>query len=298
LGTDNKGKAGRMTFAVLGTGLMGYATAERLLSLGHTVWVYNRTRSRAEPLQENGAHITGTPEEAIREADAVIVLVTDAPAIEAVLFANPSSDFSHKTVLQMATIAPEESKAFRSRVTAAGGEYLEAPVLGNKHHARTGALIVMVGAEPETFHRWEDLFRQLGEHLYHTGPVGTATAMKLALNQLIASLTAGFGLSLQFVRKQGADLDQFMDMVRNSALYAPQYDKKLPGILEGDYSDPNFATRHLLKDINLMIRASQAEDLEVAALDGVRTIVERAIRKGFGESDYSSLVEGIVPEDA
>lgn len=287
-----------MTFGVLGTGLMGYATAERLLSLGYTVWVYNRTRSKAEPLGELGAHIAGTPGEAIREADAVVVLVTDAPAIEAVLFAENDPDLKQKTILQMATIAPEESRALRVRVNEAGGEYLEAPVLGNKHHAKEGQLIVMVGAEDRAFHAWEEVFYQLGEHLYHTGPVGTATAMKLALNQLIASLTAGFGLSVQFIRRQGADLEQFMDIVRNSALYAPQYDKKLPGILEGDYSDPNFATRHLLKDINLMIQASQAEHLEVAALDGVRTIVKHAIRKGLGESDYSSLVEGIVPEDA
>ncbi|MEJ2051462.1 MAG: NAD(P)-dependent oxidoreductase [Calditrichota bacterium] len=286
-----------MKIAVLGTGLMGYSISERLLDRGYDLMVYNRTRDKAEPLQSLGAKIAGTPAEAIGWAQCVIVAVTDAAAIDSVLFTDSVPNFAEKTVLQMATIAPEESKVICDRVTEAGGEYLEAPVLGNKHHAKSGELIIMVGSGEDEFHHWEEVFNALGKHVYHAGPVGTASALKLALNQLIASLTAGFGLSLQLVQRQGVSTELFMDLLRNSALYAPQFDKKLPRILKQDYSDPNFATRHLLKDINLMIKASQAEGLETAALEGVRKIVEQAIRKGFRETDYSSLVEGIPLKD-
>ncbi len=121
--------------------------------------------------------------------------------------------------------------------------------------------------------------------------------MKLALNQLIASLTASFGLSLKFIQKNNGDLDLFMNILRESALYALQFDKKLSNFLKHDYSDPNFPTTHLLKDVNLMIQASEASGLETAALDGARRIIRHALDKGYGDVDYSSLVEGIVLDE-
>ncbi|HKJ66507.1 MAG TPA: NAD(P)-dependent oxidoreductase [bacterium] len=285
-----------MRIALLGTGLMGYAMAERLLEKEYALSVYNRTASKAAPLGDLGANVCESPEEAVGEADCVILMVGDARAIEHVLFTE-NGEFAEKTILQMGTIAPEESIEFHNRITAAGGEYLEAPVLGNKHHARKGELILMVGGSSEQFGEWKPLLQVFGESTHHAGPVGAAAAMKLALNQLIASLTASFGLSVQFIRKNQGDLDLFMDIVRESALYAPQYDKKLSKILQHDYSDPNFSTRHLLKDVNLMLQAAKSSELEVAALDGVRKIVEQALEKGYEDEDYSSLVEGILLED-
>ncbi len=285
-----------MRIALLGTGLMGFAMAERLLEKDYELSVYNRTRSKAAPLGDQGAEVCKSPEEAVKGAECVILMVADAPAIQDVLFTG-NGQLAEKTILQMGTIAPEESMQLRDRITAAGGEYLEAPVLGNKHHARQGKLILMVGGSFEQFGQWKSLLQMFGESTHYAGPVGAAAAMKLALNQLIASLTASFGLSVQFLRKNQGDLDLFMDIVRESALYAPQYDKKLPNILEHDYSDPNFSARHLLKDVNLMLQAAKSSDLEVAALKGVRKIVEQALAKGYAEEDYSSLAEGILLQD-
>jgi len=170
---------------------------------------------------------------------------------------------------------------------------MEAPVLGNKHHAREGELIVMAGGTPEQFERWEALFQSLGKTVQYVGSLGSAAALKLALNQLIASLTASFGLSLKLVQKFDVDVDQFMSILRESALYAPQYDKKLQNFLNHTYDDPNFPTRHLLKDVDLMLQSSRSQQLETAALEGVRKIITNALEKGFTATDYSSLVEGI-----
>lgn len=281
-----------MDVSLFGTGLMGYPMVETLLEANLNVSVYNRTRKKASPLKKKGAQIAESPSEAMQRGEVNILVLTDAEAIETVLFDKNDIDFMGKTIIQMGTIAPEQSENFMKRIKSAGGDYFEAPVLGNKHHARQGELDVMVGGTDEQFQRWSQLLKIFGA-LRHVGPVGTAAALKLALNQLIASLSASFGLSLKLVQKRGVDVGMFMNILRDSALYAPQFDKKLDGWLHSDYSNPNFPTEHLLKDVELMLQASRAERLETSALEGVKLILNQAIEKGYKGQDYSSLIEGL-----
>ena len=111
----------------------------------------------------------------------------------------------------------------------------------------------MVGSTPVQFERWKELLQNFCPEPIYVGEVGTAAAMKLALNQLIAGLTSTFALSLGFVRLSGLKVEQFMDVVRQSALYAPTFEKKLARMCEGNYANPNFPTKHLLKDTNLFL---------------------------------------------
>jgi len=281
-----------MRVALLGTGLMGFPMVQTLIGEGHEVTAYNRTREKAEPLREEGATIAETSSEAITSAECTILMLTDAPAIEAELFGDSQIDFTSKTILQMGTIAPEESRDFAKLVKTKGGDYFEAPVLGNKSHAAKGELFVMVGGTESQFQRWKILLSAFGS-LHHVGPVGSAAALKLALNQLIASLTAAFGLSLALVRKNDVHLELFMDILRDSALYSPQFDKKLPRILQQDYDDPNFPTKHLLKDVDLIVQAAESAGIESSGIVGVRQVIKNAMEKGYDETDYSSLVEGL-----
>ena len=86
----------------------------------------------------------------------------------------------------------------------------------------------------------------------HIGPVGSAAAIRLAMNQLICSLTTSFALSLGLIIREGIDIDIFMKILRDSALYAPTFDKKLQRMLERNYENPNFPAKHLLKDTNIL----------------------------------------------
>lgn len=122
-----------------------------------------------------------------------------------------------------------------------------------------------------------------------------ASGLKLALNQLIASLTAAFAFSLGMVRRDGLDIGQFMQILRSSSLYAPTFEQKLPRYFRRDFSAPNFPTRLLLKDVLLILDEGKAAGLETAALEGIREVVEKAISQGLGEADYSSIYEVIDP---
>lgn len=279
-----------MKIGFLGTGLMGAPMVARLLEVGINVFAYNRTPEKIESLRQLGANIVTTPEQVIAAADCVILMLTNVAAIQEVLGLNSaSSNLNNKTVIQMGTIAPSESKQLREQIVAKGGEYLEAPVLGSIPEAKNGTLLVMVGATTAQFSKWSSLLAHFGSEPMLIGEVGTAAALKLALNQLIASLTSAFALSLAFLLQQEVDLEKFMIILRQSALYAPTFDKKLTRMLEENYANPNFPTKHLLKDVNLFLTESEKLDLTVFPLTGVQRLLEKALSLGLGDEDYSAL---------
>ena len=143
-----------MKVAFLGTGLMGLPMAQRLLAANIELVAYNRTPEKLAPLQAAGAEIATHPRQAIRAADCIILMLTNAAAIYHVLLSDTSwRTLEGRTVIQMGTITPTESQEIRDAVIGGGGEYMEAPVLGSIPEAKAGKLIVMVGGKPEQYQR-------------------------------------------------------------------------------------------------------------------------------------------------
>ena len=286
-----------MQVGFIGTGLMGLPMAQRLVEAEIDLIAYNRTLLKLEPLQKAGVRIAQQPIEAIIGSDCIFLMLTNASAIRSLLLSEDVKQYlAEKTVIQMSTIAPSESIAIAKDIIAAGGEYLEAPVLGSIPEAQSGKLIVMVGGTEAQFERWQALLQNFGAKPLLIGEVGTASAIKLALNQLIASLSTAFALSLGFVERQGADVDIFMQILRQSALYAPTFDKKLQRMRDRNYDNPNFPTKHLLKDTELFINQAQGEGMNISSIEGAKKILEIAITSGFADADYSSLFSAIASD--
>ncbi|MGF1518301.1 MAG: NAD(P)-dependent oxidoreductase [Nodosilinea sp.] len=288
-----------MKIGVVGTGLMGAPMALRLLSSGHRVWIYNRTPDRMKSVALAGATVCRTPLELAQAVEAVVMMVTDGAAVRSLLAAMGASEcpspLQDLTLIQMSTIASDESQDLSQIVAQAGGAYLEAPVLGSIPEAKNGRLIIMVGAEADTYERWQPLLQCLGSELYHVGPVGSAAALKLAMNQLIGSLTAAFAQSLGLVQAAGIDVATFMAVVRQSAIYAPTFDKKLHRMQTRQFADPNFPSKHLLKDMGLFVAAAEAAGLAAFPAESVRQLVEQAVEAGFGDDDYAALFNIVSP---
>lgn len=284
-----------MKIGLIGTGLMGAPMAERLLANQVALVAYNRTPEKLEALQQSGAKVASSVLELLHQCDAVILMLSDAAAIQSVLLADEvKPSLVGRTVIQMGTIGPSESRSIAETVQDNGGHYLEAPVLGSIPEAQAGKLQVMVGATPEQFQQWLPILQHLGTPM-RIGDVGTAAALKLALNQLISSLTTAFALSLGFVQRQGVEVETFMQILRQSALYAPTFDKKLQRMVEQNYANPNFPTKHLLKDTKLFLSEAEAAGLEVDSLAGVRQILEMACNLGLADADYSALFAAVNP---
>jgi len=285
-----------MDVALLGTGLMGQPMARRLATAGHSVTAYNRTESKARVLLEAGVRVAQRPAQALRAATHAILTLSDARAIrEVVLEPEAKAALAGRTVIQMGTIAPSESRRLRDDLVEAGAEYFEAPVLGSIPEAREGRLIVMVGATQQQFEAHRELLRCFGPNPARIGQVGQAAALKLAFNQLIASLSAGFAYSLALVRSAGVDVEGFMALLRASALYAPTFDKKLSRTLDGDFANPNFPLKHLLKDVRLALAEGRERGLGTDALAGITKLLEGVVAEGHSDEDYSALYRGVEP---
>ena len=286
-----------MNVAFIGTGLLGYPMAERLAKQGFSLIAYNRTREKALPLQNVGTTIASSPAEAIAAGDVAVLVLTDFPAIKAVLDMDGTGvDVAGKTIVQVSTILPDESLTVHRWVEERGGRYLEAPVLGSRPEATEGRLQVLVGGERALMKSLQGLLSTWGP-VYYLGGVGKAAAVKLALNQLIAALLSAFSVSLAMVRRADADVDTFMEILRNSKLYAPTFDKKLPRLLERNFDNPNFPTRHLLKDVSLIEAQARKLGVNTRTIEAVRHIIEETLEKGWVDTDYSSIYNAIDPPE-
>lgn len=285
-----------MDIGIIGIGLMGHAFVERFLSRGFTVRVFNRSQNNIKDLTENGVTVCATADELMRLSSTIILMLSDADAINNLLPLNRQDDLQGKTILQMATISPTQSKDIGEVISSCGGRYLEAPVLGSIPEAKTGTLIIMAGGSKTVFEDVLPTLQVLGTMPRYIGEIGSAAALKLSMNQLIAALTAGFSLSLGYAIKNGVDTDVFMDTVRESALYAKTYDKKLQKYLDRDFGTANFSTRHLLKDIRLFIDDAKAAGLNTDALEGIERITNLTVENGMDLMDYSSIYQQICPD--
>ncbi|HEY3566378.1 MAG TPA: NAD(P)-dependent oxidoreductase [Thermoanaerobaculia bacterium] len=285
-----------MRVAFIGTGLMGYPMAERVLAAGHELIAFNRTREKAEPLERKGARIADSAREAIAAGECAVFMVKDGSVVRELLSDEgfiPS--LGGRTIIQMSTIGPAESVRLMEDVRGAAGDYLEAPVLGSVPQAEEGKLLVMVGGSAGQFEHWGELLRSFGPEPRLVGPIGHAATLKLAMNQLIGSLSAAFSLSLGMARRKGIEVDLFMEILRQSAFYAPTFDRKLPQMLARDFSLPNFPAALLLKDLDLARGEAGALGLDTTALDGVRDVVKKTVEADRGREDYAALYETIDP---
>ena len=150
---------------------------------------------------------------------------------------------------------------------------------------------MMAGGDPVLFDQQRPLLEPLSQEPMLVGPIGSGAATKLALNQLIASLTHAFSLSLRLVQQAGVPVETFMAILRPSALYAPTFDKKLQRMLDSNYSDPNFSTALLRKDLRLFLEEATTAGLQVSGLGGLDTLLEHSSGGELDALDYCALHE-------
>ena len=278
------------TIALLGTGLLGEAIGHRLLSQGCDLRVWNRNPQRCQGLLEAGATpIVHLSQRAAAGCDAVITVLRDGQVTRTVVA--ELGPLGGSCVMPMGTMGITEIRGLAADVQNQNGRCLEAPVLGSRPQALQGSLLVMAGGETELFEQQRPLLELLSEQPLLVGPIGSGAATKLALNQLIASLTHAFSLSIRLVQQAGVPVDTFMAILRNSALYAPTFDKKLQRMLDGHYSDPNFSTALLRKDLRLFLEEATAAGLQVSGLGGLDALLEQSSGGELDGLDYCSLHE-------
>jgi 3-hydroxyisobutyrate dehydrogenase len=285
-----------MEIGVAGLGRMGVAISQRLMEVGHTLTVWNRTAAKAKPLADAGAKVASTPAELVGCVEAVITILTDATAIDAVYSGSTgllSAPVRGKLFIEMSTVQPETEIALAGQVRAKGATFVECPVGGTTGPALQGKLIGLMGAEPEDAARARPILEQLCRRLEHCGPVGTGAVMKLAINLPLMIYWQALGEALALCRPLGLDPDRMIDLFADTSGGANVLKVRgaaLVAMLKGD--DPGPATFSLdngVKDLHTMLAEGNSLGIEMPLTEKTLACFEEASRHGLGATEGAGL---------
>lgn len=274
------------TVAVLGLGAMGHAFAANLLKNGFTTFGWNRTRSRGEDLQRAGLLLTDSPEEAVKQADVVIAMLSDGDTTLDVFQAVKDAVKQGAIIAQMGTIGVDATttlialfKDERSDVV-----FLDAPVSGTKDPAENAQIVVLASGEREQAAAIEPVFAAISKGTKWLGAAGQATKMKLVVNAWLISMVQGLSESTQMAKAFGFTPDDLWAVLDGGPLAVPYVKGKLAMIAEGEY-EPQMHLTWALKDVNLALAASKESNLP--GLQQISGIWQQAVDAGYGQKDLA-----------
>jgi 3-hydroxyisobutyrate dehydrogenase len=278
-----------MRVAVLGTGMMGAGMARSMQRAGLDVIVWNRTRAKAEALSEDGIAVADTIADAVTGADAVLTMLFDADAVLEVTPDVAASLGPNSVWLQSATVGPDGIRRIAER--AGDAALLDAPVLGTREPAEQGRLVPLVSGERRLVERVRPVLDAIGTKTVVAGErLGDGSALKLACNAWMLSITAATAQSVAMVQAAGIDPGLFLDAIDGGPVNSPVAQLKGKAMIAGDFS-PSFGLAGGSKDLHLM--AQTADGIDTALLDGVRALFDRATAAGHGDEDIAAVYTAV-----
>ncbi len=285
-----------MNIGVAGLGKMGAAIAQRLIDVGHKLTVWSRSTDKAKPLATAGATVAATPAELAGASEAVITILTDAAAIDAV-YGGPSGllagDVRDKLFVEMSTVQPATELALAEKVRAKGGVFVECPVGGTVGPARAGQLIGLLGAASTDADRAHPLLRQLCRRIEHCGPVGAGATMKLAINLPLMVSWQAFAEAFALVRDLGVDPDQLVSLFTDISATTNALKARAPMIASllkgGDSGGATFTVDSGAKDLRTMAAEGRDRGIELPLVERAAACFEEASRSGWGARDGSAV---------
>lgn len=281
-----------MKVGIIGTGLLGRAVAKRLLGTGHTVTVYNRTRSKSESLSDMGAEVVESPKEVASRSDIVITIVKDAAAVESVSFGKDGiihGGHDGLVVADMSTINPIASRKISEKFRQNGITMLDTPVMGGPPLAESGDLVVMIGGERKAYDRFREVFDSIGTKTFLIGQNGSGDAMKLAMNLQISILALSISEGIILAKKSGLDPLLFLEVLNSTYFKTGMSINKGPRMAKGVF-EPSFFLEVMKKDLDEInyTAAVFGADLPIAKL--ANELYQKAVSAGLGRVDYTGIL--------
>jgi 3-hydroxyisobutyrate dehydrogenase len=285
-----------MRIGIAGVGKMGAAIAQRLIEVGHDLTVWNRTPDKVSPLVSAGAKAAGSPAELARDAEAIITILTDAAAIDAV-YGGPAGliagDVTGKLFIEMSTVAPQTETGLAERVRAKGAAMVECPVGGTTGPARQGTLIGLMGGEAADVERARPILDQLCRRLEHCGPIGAGAVMKLTINMPLMIYWQALGEALALCRPLGLDPTRLMELLADTSGGPNVLKVRGPAVaamLKGDHGGPvTFDLDSAVKDLHTMLAEGNRRGLELPLVEKTLSCYEETKRKVSGAAEVSAV---------
>ncbi len=270
-----------------GLGNMGTPMVNNLLKAGYPVQVFNRTRQKEEDAINAGATSAAGLQALGSGNDVIFIMVSDDEAAKQ-LFTGPdgllAGEVNGKLFINVSTVAPNTSRYLNEQCRAKGALFMEAPVSGSVKPAQDGTLIILAGGNGDDYQLAKPMFDVLGKMSLLTGPVGTASAAKLAINYFLALNVQGLAETVLFARANGVKAEDMLTIINEGAVGSGITKLKSPAILKEEYPAA-FALKHMVKDLRL----AKEQGLEAPLSTSLYETFKQAKQAGLGEEDLMAV---------
>ncbi|QCE09065.1 glyoxylate/succinic semialdehyde reductase 2, chloroplastic [Vigna unguiculata] len=279
----------------LGIGIMGSPMAHNLLKAGIDLTVWNRTKSKCDPLISLGAKYKPSPEEVAASCDVTFAMLADPQSALDVACGKHGAVNGigpGKGYVDVSTVDGDTSKLISERIKSTGALFLEAPVSGSKKPAEDGQLIFLTAGDKNLYDTVGSLLDIMGKSKFYLGNVGNGAAMKLVVNMIMGSMMASFSEGLLLSEKVGLDPDVLVQVVSQGAISAPMYSTKGPSMIQSLYPTA-FPLKHQQKDLRLALGLAESVSQPTPIAAAANELYKVAKSHGLSDQDFSAVIEAL-----
>jgi 3-hydroxyisobutyrate dehydrogenase-like beta-hydroxyacid dehydrogenase len=277
----------------VGLGVMGGEMVKRLISKGHTVTGYNRTKSKAEWLIKAGMKWADSPRAVATSADIVFSVVSNSAALEAIV-EGPEGILaglrSGKIYVDISTVSPDYSRVVAEKVRAKGADMLDSPVSGSVITLQEGKLSVMVGGRKETFEKVKPILLDIGAKVTHVGGNGQALVLKIAANLSLAVQMLSFSEGVLLAEKSGISREIAVDVLTNSAIASPMVKYRGPFVIKLP-DEAWFNVNMMQKDMLLALELGRKLDVPMPSTAVANEVLTAARGIGLEKEDFAVVFD-------
>jgi 3-hydroxyisobutyrate dehydrogenase len=278
----------------IGLGAMGAPMAQRIVSAGFDLSVFDVRPENAGPLVELGATRAGSPRGTADGVDALVLMVVNADQAEDALFGRDGAAETlspESAVVVMSTVGPEAVRGLEGRLAERGVRLLDAPVSGGVARAERGDLLIMAGGPADLFEELRPVLEAMGSTVAHCGgSVGDGQSVKL-VNQLLCGVhIAAAGEALAYAEAMGLDPRTVFETIRHGAANSFMLEDRGERMLEREFIPAKSALDIFVKDMGLVREAAVERDFSTPLADAAHRLYEVGSSLGLGGEDDSGVV--------
>jgi 3-hydroxyisobutyrate dehydrogenase len=280
----------RKRIAVLGVGIMGEGIVLNLKKGHHELHLYSRSIEKIKYLQEESTFVHSLALESVKNADIVIVCLTEDSVLKNILYKERVLDEIPRTLVDFGTTSLELTLSLHQDCQKRGLRFFDSPMTGSKLAARAGEIVFMMGGSDEDYETLKPVYDLCSKKVIRCGKVGDGQIAKICLNMVQAGILQIYMEGLMLSQKSGLPSDVYYEVIQNSAAFSPIASTKLGAIFNKDFST-NFALKNMNKDINHALRLALEKRATLPMSFSLKSIYDAGMNHNLSETDFCSLIE-------
>jgi 3-hydroxyisobutyrate dehydrogenase/glyoxylate/succinic semialdehyde reductase len=285
-----------MKIGFIGLGIMGSRMAANLQKHGYDLFVFNRTRGKAQPLIDNGATFAESPAKVAEQVDVLFTMLAHPDAVEQAALGRDgflSHLKSNALWIDCSSVNPSFSKKMAAEAARRKVHFVDAPVTGSAPVAAEAKLVFWLGAEGADLERIRSLLLCMGNKIVHAGGHGAGTSMKMVINLLLGNAMAAFAEAMALGEGLGLSQKMLFDSLLGTPAVAPFLASKRDKIDNRNY-EADFPLRWMQKDMHLATVSAYETGVAMPVTNVTKEIYRLAMRDGHDTEDFSAIYDYVV----